>query len=174
MRRLPISCFIIAKNEADRIVRTINSLKGWVNEVVVVDSGSSDDTMAVARRAGARAISNPWPGFGEQKRFAEDQCTNDWLLNVDADEVAPRALLGNRSAVRERVTTSCCLRNAGQAGLPWSVEAKDMGTRPLVHPFVRSSRRSLSRFGSARLGGNRQPSLWETSGAAASLFNALV
>ena len=87
MRRLPISCFIIAKNEADRIARTIHSVKGWVNEVVVVDSGSSDDTMAVARRAGAWAISNPWPGFGEQKRFAEDHCTNDWLLNVDADEV---------------------------------------------------------------------------------------
>ena len=87
MRRLPISCFIIAKDEADRIGRTIESVQPWVNEVIVVDSGSTDDTMAVAIRAGARAISNAWPGFGQQKRFAEDQCTNDWLLNIDADEV---------------------------------------------------------------------------------------
>ena len=48
MRRLPISCFIIAKDEADRIGRTIESVQPWVNEVIVVDSGSTDDTMAVS------------------------------------------------------------------------------------------------------------------------------
>lgn len=86
-KRLPVSCFIIAKNEADRIARTIAAVASWVDEVVVIDSGSLDDTVKTAERAGARVIFNAWPGFGQQKRFGEDQCRNDWLLNLDADEV---------------------------------------------------------------------------------------
>ena len=175
MRRLPISCFIIAKDEADRIGRTIESVQPWVNEVIVVDSGSTDDTMAVAIRAGARAISNAWPGFGQQKRFAEDQCTNDWLLNIDADEVVTpelcreiEALFANGSPPSRR------LRNAGSIGLSWSVEAKAVGPRPLVHPPVRSPRRSLSRVGSAQFGRDRQSSVRKTSGCPAPLFDALV
>jgi glycosyltransferase involved in cell wall biosynthesis len=89
---LPISCFIIAKNEADRIARTIQSVRSWVDEVVVVDSESSDNTVAVARQEGARVVTQPWLGFGGQKRFAEDQCRNDWLFNIDADEVVTREL----------------------------------------------------------------------------------
>jgi glycosyltransferase involved in cell wall biosynthesis len=82
-----LSCFIIAKNEADRIGRTIEAVRGLVSEVVVVDSGSRDGTQEIASRLGARVIHNDWPGFGQQKRFAESQCRNDWLLNLDADEV---------------------------------------------------------------------------------------
>ncbi len=86
-KRLPISCFIIACDEADRIGRTIASVRDWVDEVVVIDSGSKDATVATAEAAGARVVFNAWPGFGQQKRFAEEQCRNDWLLNLDADEV---------------------------------------------------------------------------------------
>ena len=92
MPKLPVSCFIIARDEADRIGRTIASVVRWVDEVVVVDSGSNDATVAVAKAAGARVLFNAWPGFGQQKRFAETQCRNDWLLNLDADEVVPAAL----------------------------------------------------------------------------------
>ena len=84
---LPLSCFIIARNEADRIARTIASVAELASEIVVIDSGSTDQTVAVAEGAGARVIYNPWPGFGQQKRFGEEQCRNDWLLNLDADEV---------------------------------------------------------------------------------------
>lgn len=87
MRSAPISCFIISKNEADRIGRTIRSVRPWVDEVVVVDSESTDDTISVALAEGARVITQRWLGFGGQKRFAEEQCRNDWVLNVDADEV---------------------------------------------------------------------------------------
>lgn len=87
MSRLPISCFIISKDESDRIVRTIRSVKSWVDEVVVVDSESRDNTVALALAEGCRVITQPWLGFGPQKRFAEDQCRNDWVLNLDADEV---------------------------------------------------------------------------------------
>ncbi len=86
-RRLPVSCFIIALNEADRIGATIASVRDWVDEIIVVDSGSTDGTVAIAEAGGARVIFNAWPGFGQQKRFGEDQCRNDWILNLDADEV---------------------------------------------------------------------------------------
>ncbi len=84
--KLPISVFIIAQNEADRIAATINSVKDWVDEVVVIDSGSSDDTVSVATFLGARVLYNEWEGYGLQKRFGEDECNNSWLLNLDADE----------------------------------------------------------------------------------------
>ncbi|MEP4032749.1 glycosyltransferase family 2 protein [Roseibium polysiphoniae] len=85
-RHLPISVFIIAKDEADRIGRTIKSVRDWANEVIVIDSGSNDGTVSVAEQLGARVLKNAWPGYGPQKRFGEDQCRNDWLLNLDADE----------------------------------------------------------------------------------------
>lgn len=85
--RLPISCFIIAKNEGDRIGRTVRSVRDLVDEVIVVDSFSSDDTVKNAQSQGAIVVRNAWRGFGQQKRFAEDLCRNHWLLNIDADEV---------------------------------------------------------------------------------------
>jgi len=92
MSKLPLSVFIIAVDEGDRIARSIESVRDWVDEVIVIDSGSKDDTVAVSTAAGARVIYNAWPGYGMQKRFGEDQCRNDWLLNIDADEVVSPAL----------------------------------------------------------------------------------
>lgn len=90
--RLPISCFILAKNEADRLARTIRSVAGWVDEIIVIDSGSTDGTQAIAQAEGARVVFNPWNGFGQQKRFGEDQCRHHWILNIDADEVVTDAM----------------------------------------------------------------------------------
>jgi glycosyltransferase involved in cell wall biosynthesis len=85
--KLPISCFIITKNEADRIVPTIRSVSDWVSEVIVVDSGSTDGTQEIAASAGASVTFRAWTGFGPQKRFGESLCKHDWVLNIDADEV---------------------------------------------------------------------------------------
>ena len=86
MLTLPVSVFIIARDEADRIGLTINSVKDWVDEVIVVDSGSKDDTVAVSESLGARVVFNEWRGYGPHKVFSEGLCRNDWLLNLDADE----------------------------------------------------------------------------------------
>lgn len=90
---LPLSIFIIAKNEADRLPRTLASVSGLSPDVVVVDSGSSDDTIAVAEALGARVLYHAFSGYGPQKRYAEEQCTQPWLLNLDADEVLPTELV---------------------------------------------------------------------------------
>lgn len=84
--RLPLSVFIIAQDEEDRIPRAIESVRDWVDEVIVVDGGSEDGTVAVSESLGARVVHNPWPGYGPQKAFAETLCRNRWLLNLDADE----------------------------------------------------------------------------------------
>lgn len=86
---LPVSVFIIAKNEADRIGDTIRAVRDLTDDLIMVDSGSTDGTQGIAEELGARVIFNPWPGYGPQKRFAEEQCRHPWLLNIDADEVVP-------------------------------------------------------------------------------------
>jgi glycosyltransferase involved in cell wall biosynthesis len=96
---LPISIFIIAKNEADRIGETIRAVRDLTDDLIVVDSGSNDGTQALAEALGARVIFNPWQGYGPQKRFGEEQCRHDWLLNLDADEVMPADLAGEIRAL---------------------------------------------------------------------------
>ncbi len=84
---LPLSVFIIAHNEEARIGRTIKALLSLSDDIVVVDSGSTDRTVAIAERLGARVLHRAFDGYGQQKRFAESECRQPWLLNVDADEV---------------------------------------------------------------------------------------
>ncbi|CAH1663925.1 glycosyltransferase family 2 protein [Chelatococcus asaccharovorans] len=101
-RTLPLSVFIIARNEGDRIAATLRAVRDLTDDLIVVDSGSTDDTVAVAERLGARVIHNDWPGYGPQKRFAEEQCRHPWLLNVDADEVVPADLAAEIAALFAR------------------------------------------------------------------------
>jgi glycosyltransferase involved in cell wall biosynthesis len=84
--RTCVTCTIIAYNEVDRIHRTIESVKGLVDEILVIDSGSTDDTVKLCESLGASVTHNPWPGYGPQKRLAEDLAKHDWILNLDADE----------------------------------------------------------------------------------------
>ena len=87
-----LSVFIITRDEGDRIGATLDAIKGLASEIVVIDSGSTDETVSIAKAAGARVVLQPWLGYGPQKRFGEDQCRGPWLLNLDADEVVPPAL----------------------------------------------------------------------------------
>ena len=82
---LPVSAVLITQNAASQIEGCLDSL-AFCAEILVVDSGSRDDTVARARGRGARVIESEWRGFGPQKQFAVDQAANDWVLCVDADE----------------------------------------------------------------------------------------
>jgi glycosyltransferase involved in cell wall biosynthesis len=80
-----LSVAIITCNEERNLARTLASVS-FAGEVVVVDSGSTDRTVAIAEAAGARVLQRGWPGFAAQKNFAIQQCTGDWILSLDADE----------------------------------------------------------------------------------------
>ena len=80
-----LSVAIVTLNEEANLPRTLASVK-WAEDIVVVDSGSTDRTQEIARSFGARVIERPWPGFAAQKNFAIGQCTGDWVLTLDADE----------------------------------------------------------------------------------------
>lgn len=83
--RQPFSLVIIARNAATLLPECIASVAS-ADEVLVVDSGSQDNTVVVAERLGARVIHQDWMGYGPQKRFAALQAKHDWILSLDADE----------------------------------------------------------------------------------------
>src|SRR5436190_3690365 len=82
---MQISAVIIAGNEEQKIGDAIRSVD-WADEVLVIDSESTDSTREISESLGARVIVRPWPGFAAQKQFAVDQAANDWIFSLDADE----------------------------------------------------------------------------------------
>ena len=85
MPRSTLSVAIITFNEADNLERTLPSVR-FADEIVVVDSGSTDRTVEIARSFGAKVFSEDWKGFALQKNSAIDKCTGTWVLSLDADE----------------------------------------------------------------------------------------
>lgn len=83
MARLSVT--VITYNEAENIGACLESV-AWADEIIVVDSHSSDDTVRIARRFTDTVIQRPWPGHVRQKQFALEQATGDWVLSLDADE----------------------------------------------------------------------------------------
>jgi glycosyltransferase involved in cell wall biosynthesis len=81
-----ISCVLITFNEAENIRRCMEALT-WCDEIVVVDSGSIDDTLKICEEFNCKIHHKDFNGFGEQKRFAVSLTQNNWVLNIDADEV---------------------------------------------------------------------------------------
>ena len=82
---MKISATIITFNEESNIKAACESV-AWADEIVVVDSESTDATREIAESCGARVITNPWPGFGAQKQFAVNRAAHDWIFSLDADE----------------------------------------------------------------------------------------
>ena len=83
--RARLSAVLITLNAADQLGACLASI-AFCDEIVVVDSGSSDRTREIVRTSGARLIEKEWLGFGRQKQFAVDQASHDWVLCIDADE----------------------------------------------------------------------------------------
>jgi len=88
-----LSVTIIAKNEAANIADALQSV-AWADERIVVDSGSTDGTAAIARQHASRVIEREWPGYIAQKNYAASIAANDWILSLDADERVTPELAG--------------------------------------------------------------------------------
>lgn len=82
---MKLSAIVITKDAAKILARVLASLK-FADEIIVVDSGSQDATLEVAKQLGARVFSNPWPGYGQQKNYGLDKARGEWALFIDADE----------------------------------------------------------------------------------------
>jgi glycosyltransferase involved in cell wall biosynthesis len=80
-----ISFALLAFNEEANIERTLRSIS-WADEIVLVDSGSTDNTIEIAKRCGARVFVEPWKGYGGQMNSAIEKCNSDWTFSLDADE----------------------------------------------------------------------------------------
>jgi (heptosyl)LPS beta-1,4-glucosyltransferase len=94
-----ISATIITHNEADNIRDACESVS-WADEILIVDSESTDDTRQIAVACGARVIINAWPGFARQKQFAADSASYDWIFSLDADERVSPELRASIEKVR--------------------------------------------------------------------------
>ena len=82
---MPVTVTIITLNESRHIAAAIDSA-AWADEILVVDSGSTDDTVSIATAKGVRVMSRTWPGYVDQKNYAASVASHDWIFSLDADE----------------------------------------------------------------------------------------
>ena len=102
-----LSIVIITKNEEKNLPRCLESVK-WADEIVIVDSGSTDKTLEIAKSYNAKIFEHEWQGYGNQKIFAITQASKDWILNMDADEVvSPQLARTIESICKSKDITTC-------------------------------------------------------------------
>ena len=94
----PVSAIVITKNEADAIGDALASLS-WVDEIILVDAESTDNTVAIARAFTDRVYVRPWKGYVDQKNHAASLASHDWIFSLDADERVPEELSGEIRAL---------------------------------------------------------------------------
>lgn len=115
-QRSLLGVIIITKNEAKKIARCLSSVQ-WADDIIVVDCGSTDATVDIAKQHGAKVFHQDWLGFGSQKNFALSCCRSEWVLSLDADEVVDEILknhilqaiqLGNADTYRFKRLSQFC------------------------------------------------------------------
>ena len=98
---MKLTVTVITYNESEHIDAALESV-AWADEILVVDSGSADATVAIARARASRVLERAWTGYSDQKNFAAAQASNDWVLSMDADERVTPALAGEIRALLAR------------------------------------------------------------------------
>jgi len=142
-----LSVIVITKNEEDRIGTCLESVKKIADEIVVVDSGSSDNTVEIAREYTDKIIETDWPGFGVQKQRALDQAGCEWVLSIDADEALSPEL---RREIDETLDSD---PEASVFRLPWAVRifGKQLNHGRSARSVRRLFRRRGARFTNAEV-----------------------
>ena len=109
MPRVPVTVTIITLNEARHIAAAIDSAT-WADEILVVDSGSTDDTVTIAGGKGVRVMSRTWPGYVDQKNYAASVASHDWIFSLDADERVTPALAAEVRGIVDGTPTDRAFR----------------------------------------------------------------
>lgn len=128
----PLSCYILTYNSEHRLEQVLASLAGIADELLIVDSGSTDRTLVIAEQFGARILQRPFGDFTTQRSYAVSQCAHDWILSVDSDEVASTELARRLRDLRQRNLDDDSAPDAFAIRRDWYV----MGRR--VHCFYPS------------------------------------
>lgn len=102
---MKLSVYLIVKNEASRLAKTLEQAKRVADEIIVVDSGSTDNTLEIAKSFGAKTEHHNWNSYCDQKHYAETLCSNDWVLMIDADEVLSDELVAEINDFKKSKTT---------------------------------------------------------------------
>ena len=90
---MKLSVYIVTLNEEERLENTLKAASQVADEILIVDSGSTDRTKEISEKYSARLIFNKWKNISSQKRYAQNACLNDWVLSLDADEVLSEGLI---------------------------------------------------------------------------------
>lgn len=88
----PLSCYLLTYNSGRRLDQVLASIRNIADEILIVDSGSSDNTIEIATAHGAKILTRPFDNFRDQRVFAEEHCTYPWVLALDSDEVVSESL----------------------------------------------------------------------------------
>jgi len=138
-----LSIILITRNEAANIRACLESV-AWADEIIVVDSGSSDDTVAIAREFTPHVHEHDWPGFGAQKNHALDYAANKWVFSIDADERVTPELRAAIEAVLRNGDDACSAYRVSRLSSYCGRFMRHSGWHP--DHIVRLFRRDAARF----------------------------
>ena len=160
-----LSVVLITLNEAANLPRTLQSVQ-WAQEIIVVDSGSTDATLSIAETFGARVFSEPWKGFAAQKNFAISKANCDWVLSLDGDEELSPELIREIQTLLAHDPTCTAYR------IP---RLNEFLGRPLRYGgYWPDPKLRLFRHGSAWFGDRPVHETMETTGSVGTLRNPLL
>lgn len=111
-----LSVVLITFNEGHHIAKCLKAVQAVADEIVVIDSGSTDNTIEVCKAYGARVISHRWSGYSAQKNFGNNQTSLDWILSIDADEVLNEALIQSILKWKRNPQAACFKRMTNYCG----------------------------------------------------------
>lgn len=100
----PISIFIICKNEERIIESCLKQASKLADEIIIVDSGSTDSTLEICKKYTDKIYHQDWLGFGKQKNLALEQCSNEWVLSLDSDEIISDELIAEIKSLNLPIT----------------------------------------------------------------------
>jgi len=116
IKKHTLSVILITKNEADRVERCLKSVADIADEIIVLDSGSTDETVSICKKYTDNVEITDWPGFGKQKQRALDKASCDWVLSIDADEALDTTMCSELSKLLAQDTIDKVAYK-----LPWGV-----------------------------------------------------